>query len=112
MSGRNRAVLVVCPDCGRERTVQARPSAAGRRCARCNALYARQLATARQAEVDDVVVDRLTAGFRVKSTSAERRAAVAVLSRRGLTCELIAARMHTTPRAVQRMRSELRRGAA
>jgi hypothetical protein len=66
----------------------------------------------RCAVVDAVAVARAVAGDPpARLTPRERRAAVAELTRRGLSAPQIAARVHVTVRAVERNRAALRRAS-
>lgn len=59
-----------------------------------------------QAEVDDVVVERLVSGDPpARVTRAERQAAIAYLSSKGLGTEAISQRTGCSPRTVQRLRA-------
>jgi len=65
-----------------------------------------------RAVVDQVAVERAVAGDPpARLTPRERRAAVAELTRRGLSAPQIAARVHVTVRAVERNRAALRRAS-
>lgn len=57
-----------------------------------------------QDDVDQVAVERAMSGQRVQLTPAERRAAVAQLTRRGISARRIAELLHTTSRTIVRMR--------
>lgn len=58
--------------------------------------------------VDWVVIDRLCTGQQTRSTEAERVAAVARMTARGMPAEVIADRMRVSERTVQRLRAALR----
>jgi len=62
---------------------------------------------ARNTDVDDVAVWRLTRGDPVTSTKAERREATRLLTEHGQSTSWIAGLLHTTPRSVTRYRAEL-----
>ena len=71
------------------------PCWGGGRCAGC-------AAADRFGDVDEVVVERLIHGIPVRSTMAERREAVRALRARGLAASVIADRMCTSARQVER----------
>lgn len=70
----------------------------------CRPCWVRVL-IARLDEVDDVVVWRLTHGDRLDSTPGEKRAAVAELTRRGMSARAIAERIGIAERSVVRARA-------
>jgi DNA-binding NarL/FixJ family response regulator len=63
------------------------------------------------AEIDEVAVQRALHGDPVRLNRFERRAAVEVLTKRGLSARKIAERLRVTERAVQRHRTAIRRAA-
>lgn len=96
---------------GREKleTTPTRPSG--------EAWHRANIALCRRFEIDEfatdwAVVDRLCKGGRVRSTHAERVAAVARLTAVGLSANQIVQRMGITKRSVERMRSEIRQAVA
>ena len=58
-------------------------------------------------DVDHMAVERLISGSRITATPAERRAAVAHLTRAGRSARVIAARIGCTKRTVERHRATL-----
>ena len=87
----------LCGDCGQVRQVHT----PGARCLQC----AYRERAARQAELDDIAVERLLAGSPVAATRAERQAAVAYLTGHGLSARAIAERTGMSSRTAQRLRS-------
>lgn len=112
---RYTTITATCPTCGRLRllTVTKSPKpleqALERRCRRCAGIGGGGGAMRlRQAEVDEMAVERLVAGDPPETTTrAERAAAVAVLVARGLTNVRVAERLGITTRTVERLRSTL-----
>jgi DNA-binding NarL/FixJ family response regulator len=88
-----------CPDCGapKHRTSE--------RCLPCGQAVAVEKLRDYHRQVDDVAVDRLISGSRVRTTRAERQAAVTYLTGHGLSARQIANRTRMSARTVQRLRS-------
>lgn len=90
-----------CPDCGGTRSRQATY------CLPCGQERGVRALREWHASVDEIAVDRLIAGTRVRSTRAERQAAVAYLTRHGMSAREIARRTGMSSRTVQRLRGRV-----
>lgn len=106
---------VPCPKCGQKRPIHYQTPASIRRaeqrpCHNCNpggSHTPRPGNNDWQSEVDEVAVQRLLSGSRVRSTRAERQAAVAYLDGR-LPAPVIAERIGASQRTVERLRQRIR----
>lgn len=99
-----RIASVPCPRCGTERPLMFRREseltrALTRPCRHCG----------NHPDVDEMAVERLVIGQPVKANAAERREAVAYLTRRKLSAPEIARRIGCTQRTVERHRQRLAR---
>lgn len=111
---RYTTITATCSLCGRVRLLKITKSpkrleqALERRCRKCAGSGGGDTTRLRQAEVDEMAVERLVAGDPPETTTrAERSAAVAVLVARGLTNVRVAELLGITDRTVQRLRSAL-----
>lgn len=77
----------------------------------CSARGSHVITDPRHAEVDDVVVLRLTHGEQLDSTKGERLVATQTLTRRGWSIAAIADLLRVTPKSVSRYRQQLNRAA-
>lgn len=102
-----RLVDIPCCLCGTVRTLRiTRPNhevaAHHRPCLQC------KTRCNPEADIDDLAVEHLVAGSLVgRTTRAERQAAVAALTARGLSARVIAMRLRVTSRTVVRLRSRV-----
>lgn len=93
---------IPCPECGTPRPIT------DHNCKRaeirpCRACFLRAL-NERQADIDEMAVERLLSGSPVRSTRAERQLAVAYLTERKQPLALIAERLHISRRTAERLR--------
>lgn len=100
-----RRMVVPCGECGREREVYAESAHRADRCPSC---AHRDANIRRQSDIDVIAVERLLMRSPVRSTRAERQAAVTYLTRNGLTARQIAERARISERTVVRLRSRAR----
>ena len=100
-----------CEDCG-QTTTWHRPTGARRHCAHCRQTI---LATERliyNADVDELNVELIAAGYRMISTRAERTEATRILSRFMPDASAVATRLGVSTRTVERYRAALLRTVA
>jgi len=99
--------MTTCPVCSKPMTVRDRHGNRRVTCSKsCNAKRSNARMHARQADVDDAAVWRLTHGDRVASTHAERVTATAQLTAKGYGLAQVAALLRVTVRSISRYRHE------